>query len=115
LGGLLGEEDAVTPEEDKPGLATTTLAELYVSQGHLDRAVKVYRQLVATNPTNPQLQSRLEELEMLAMASSEPERSSQRSGGASGTSSNTPPDPNVRFLERAIRELEGWLAAIGRS
>ena len=107
-------------DDDRPGLATATLAELYVSQGHLDRAVKVYRQLVASNPNNPQLQSRLEELEMLATASGEPERSrttsSQRSGGASDNPSNAhPSDPNVRFLEQAIRELEGWLAAIGRS
>ena len=110
-------------EEDnsgRPGLATTTLAELYVSQGHLDRAVNVYRELVASNPDNLEFQSRLEELELLVAASKEPERwsarssgSSSGSGGATATAPST--DPNVRFLEDAVRELEGWLAAMGRS
>jgi tetratricopeptide (TPR) repeat protein len=114
--GFLGAGTAAA-EDDRPGLATTTLAELYISQGHLDRAVQVYRQLVASNPNNPQLQSRLEELEMLATASSEPERSRTASPRPAGGTSDTPPNdtPNVRFLEQAIRELEGWLAAIGRS
>ena len=103
-----------------PGLATTTLAELYVSQGHLDRAVNVYRELVASNSDNLEFQSRLEELELLVAASKEPERwsarssgSSSGSGGATATAPST--DPNVRFLEDAVRELEGWLAAMGRS
>jgi hypothetical protein len=106
-------------EEDnsgRPGLATTTLAELYVSQGHLDRAVNVYRELVASNSDNLEFQSRLDELELLVAASKEPERRSARSSGSSGATATAPStDPNVRFLEDAVRELEGWLAAIGRS
>ena len=116
--GVEAGPDGVTTEEERPGLATATLAELYVSQGHLDRAVNVYRQLVASNPNNAELQSRLDELELLATASKEAERPravSPRSSGLSpGLSAASPADPNIRFLENAIRELEGWLAAIGR-
>ncbi len=110
--GDANEED----NPDRPGLATTTLAELYVSQGHLDRAVNVYRELVVSNPDNLEFQSRLEELELLVTASKEPERWSAPSSRSSGASSTAPSmDPDVRFLEDAIRELEGWLAAMGRS
>ena len=124
--GSLGDanEEDNSDNSDRPGLATTTLAELYVSQGHLDRAVNVYRELVASNPDNLEFPPRLEELELLVTASKEPERWSARSSGSSsgslsgsGGAAPTAPstDPNLRFLEDAIRELEGWLAAIGRS
>ena len=49
--GVEATERPAPAEEDKPGLATETLAELYASQGHLDRALAVYRQLVATQQT----------------------------------------------------------------
>jgi len=106
--------DALGGAEETPGLATTTLAEMYVSQGHLERGVNVYRQLVASNPNKPELQSRLEELELLVTASQEPNRATVSASGFSGPDRRSM-DPNVRFLEEAIRELEGWLAAIGRS
>ena len=98
-------------EEDKPGLATETLAELYASQGHLDRALGVYRQLVATQPDNVDLRGRLEELEMLVKASEEPTPPERGGGGAARGRA----DSNVPALEEAVRALEGWLVAIGRS
>ena len=104
--GVGATEGPAPTEEDKPGLATETLAELYASQGHLDRALAVYRQLVATQPDNVELRGRMEELEMLVKASQEPAPSERGEGGA---------DPHVRALEEAIRALEGWLVAIGRS
>ena len=104
--GVEATERPAPAEEDKPGLATETLAELYASQGHLDRALAVYRQLVATQPDNVELRGRMEELEMLVKASQEPAPSERGEGGA---------DPNVHALEEAIRALEGWLVAIGRS
>ena len=104
-------EPADVVEDDKPGLATETLAELYASQGHLDRALGVYRQLVATQPDNVELQGRMEELEMLVKASQEPEPV-ERGGGGAATGRA---DQDVNALQEAIRTLEGWLAAIGRS
>ena len=107
--GVGATEGPAPAEEDKPGLATETLAELYASQGHLDRALAVYRQLVVTQPDNAELRGRMEELEMLVKASQEPAPSERGGGGEGGA------DPNVRALEKAIRALEGWLVAIGRS
>jgi tetratricopeptide (TPR) repeat protein len=46
-------------------LATATLAELYVTQGFLDRAICVYRELLETGPENERFKDRLKELENL--------------------------------------------------
>jgi tetratricopeptide (TPR) repeat protein len=62
------EAKAPTPAAQPPAAATTafvteTMAELYVQQGHVDRALDVYRQLVAMKPDDATLASRLRELE----------------------------------------------------
>jgi tetratricopeptide (TPR) repeat protein len=57
----LDESPALTSHKDP--LATATLAELYVSQGFLDRAIDVYRELLETGPDNERFRDRLEELE----------------------------------------------------
>lgn len=48
------------PERDP--LATSTLAELYISQGFLKRALKVYRDLLEEQPDNVSLRERILEL-----------------------------------------------------
>jgi hypothetical protein len=44
-------------------LASPTLAELYASQGHVEDAVAVYREVVAREPERAAAESRLAELE----------------------------------------------------
>jgi len=110
----------VSAEPPQPGLATTTLAELYASQGHLDRAVSVYRQLVASQPNKRELQARLEELELLSQAALDPGTPSREITRSSAVSGRHPgalarSDREVRALRETIRELQGWLTAIGRS
>ena len=46
-------------------IPTATLAELYVRQGLLDRAISVYVTLVEHDPTNPDIHKRLSELFVL--------------------------------------------------
>ncbi len=48
--------------EEKGPLATATLAELYVSQGFLDQAINVYRELLENEPDNGELKERLKQL-----------------------------------------------------
>lgn len=43
-------------------LTTATLAELYVSQGFLDKAIGIYRELLSAHPQNQQYRLRVEEL-----------------------------------------------------
>jgi tetratricopeptide (TPR) repeat protein len=51
---------APTPD---PELVSPTLAELYFSQGHVDKAIEVYRQLLRGGPDNEKSRMRLLELE----------------------------------------------------
>ncbi|BCG47838.1 TPR repeat protein [Citrifermentans bremense] len=51
--------EAATPDP----LTTATLAELYVSQGFIDKAQGIYRELIAAHPANSQYRLRLAELQ----------------------------------------------------
>ena len=65
------EEEAAADIEGEPAeddgsdteVYTRTMAELYVRQGHTERAVEVYRRLVEARPEDEELRARLEELE----------------------------------------------------
>ncbi|HTP65749.1 MAG TPA: tetratricopeptide repeat protein [Geobacteraceae bacterium] len=61
------ESVAVTPAfagaERKDPLTTATLAELYVSQGFPERALEIYRELLAEDPENDELKERLAAVE----------------------------------------------------
>ncbi len=54
--------------------ASATIAELYLSQGLLDEAVKTYRHVVARNPDDEKSRRRLQELETQAHSTEESER-----------------------------------------
>ena len=72
-------------------LLTKTLAEIYLRQGHLQKAYDIFKALSERNPSDGELQNRMKELEeQLALSSHEPPY----------------PDPS---LEQKIHRLEGWL------
>jgi len=54
-------ETVATPHHDP--LSTTTLAELYVSQGFVAKALDIFRTLLAADPANVAVSSRIAELE----------------------------------------------------
>jgi tetratricopeptide (TPR) repeat protein len=66
-----------------------TLAELYISQGHRDKGLEVYRRLAAMHPAEMRFHERIIALE------------------ESGAESPAPATPKAR-----VRRLEGWLAVI---
>ncbi len=49
-------------EPPRDPLSTATLAELYVSQGFLKRALTIYRELIETEPDNEELKARMFEI-----------------------------------------------------
>jgi len=58
-------EIKTAPEEDpsaKAAIQTDTLAEIYVKQGHLDRALSVYQDILARDPQNAAALEKLESL-----------------------------------------------------
>jgi tetratricopeptide (TPR) repeat protein len=98
---------AVPETPESPGTPTTTLAELYASQGHLDQALGVYRDILAREPDNDKVRQRVEELTMLVHAQTE--------AGPGTPSRGTIAGSDGRALDETIRMLEGWLAAIRKA
>lgn len=55
-------EPEPAPEAEATAGSTATLAELYASQGHYEKAVEAYRELIAAEPENQAYKSRMDEL-----------------------------------------------------
>ncbi len=81
---------------------SVTLADLYISQGHREKGLEVYRRLVAKEPDNIRLRDKIRALaEEGAGASQAPAKASQGTSDQAGRKAR-------------IRRLEGWLAVIRR-
>jgi hypothetical protein len=78
---------------DRTPFSSSTLAELYLRQGLVQRAVEVYRQLLAEEPDNERARTRLAEI----TSAPADEHSARR-----------------RSLERTIAGLEALLVAVRR-
>lgn len=75
-------------------MATKTLAEVYLQQGHFQEAFEIFKTLAEKEPDNLEIRHRLEELiEKLNL-------------------SPPPLDPPLCSKEEKIRFLEKWLANI---
>ncbi len=95
-------------EEASAGVTTATLAELYASQGHLEQALEVYRELMANEPDDQKIRQRFEELQMLTQAKAEVSRETSVPAEAASTA-------RAHGVRETLRVLEDWLAAIKRS
>ncbi|WP_236685656.1 tetratricopeptide repeat protein [Geobacter pickeringii] len=116
-------EDAGGVTEGGNPLATATIAELYVSQGFLKKALKIYRDLSDANPDNEELRGRLVELKLRI---DEDEARARENALAETVAFPFSPDGEAASLESpaelpqetagkdAITVLEGWLTKIGR-
>lgn len=85
-----------------PPLASPTLAELYFNQGSTDRAVAVYRQLLAAEPRNLRWQARLAEIEALDR---------QLRGAEAAVTSRA---ARREVLRRTVARLEAFRAVVRR-
>jgi tetratricopeptide (TPR) repeat protein len=75
-------------------IATKTLAQLYLEQGHFQKAYEIYKALSERDPSDPEIRKKLLELDKVL-------NSSQAFG-----------HPLPRSREEKIRFLERWLARI---
>lgn len=50
-------------EEMSDDLATKTLADIYAAQGYRDKALKIYREVLRTQPDNEEIRQKLDDLE----------------------------------------------------
>ena len=102
-----------SPAEQDP-LTTATLAELYVSQGFTDKAVEIYRRIVAADPGNREAAGRLAELER-AKAAAETEVGQAAVVAADLTSAPVNlPSEGTADQQAVVTVLEGWLENIRR-
>jgi len=77
-----------------------TLAELYISQGHREKGLEVYRRLAAKEPDNRRLHEKI-----MALA--------EEGAGASQAPAKASQETSDRAKRKTrIRRLEGWLAVI---
>ncbi len=65
-------EPPAAPEAHHDPLSTSTLAELYVSQGFVHKALEIYRAILKDNPANSIVCSRVSELELLDVTAESP-------------------------------------------
>ena len=85
------EAHQVQPEGGREELATVTMAELYIEQGYPEKALKVYQDILASDPENLEIKKRIEEL---------------------SEQSKSPPSPGNQLDKRAegnIQSLSMWL------
>ncbi|HIJ88987.1 MAG TPA: hypothetical protein HPP97_15135 [Desulfuromonadales bacterium] len=110
-------------------LATVTLAELYVTQGYVNKALEIYRAIQDENPADRTIKERVTELETLYAGLTDPLEKCDdccEEGGASGAVISAPvadifmataPLPAVPLQgisDNARATLDGWLDNIRR-
>lgn len=95
------------PDARQPPLSSATLAELYLQQGLLGRAVEVLRQVLEEEPGNDAVRTRLAEIETLA-------RDSAADPSVPGPDEGDERAARRRALERTIEGLEALLAVVRR-
>ena len=69
-------------EEAREAVPTETLAALYLAQGHVDRALDIYAQLVDQDPENEQLLEKLSELRRMAAEADLPSQPAEMEAAA---------------------------------
>ena len=116
--------DSTQPiEGEADELTTQTLAELYVQQGLIDKATKVYQKILLNEPDNKQIIQRLKELNpadaLLAAAAAQEQKlraaaAKPKTMDLSGSNSSRLQDRLSEERRRKITTLESWLAAIRR-
>ncbi|MBI2566553.1 MAG: tetratricopeptide repeat protein [Candidatus Schekmanbacteria bacterium] len=96
--------DAAPDQNDESPLATRTLADLYMSQGHFVQAAEIFRQLVAQRPGDYALESALR----AALAA----QTTQKLGEKSARTEGVP--PMSASEARALPDLERFLKGVLR-
>lgn len=103
-------EVAVEPEQKPQPVATATIAELYISQGFIEKGLDIYRELINDDPGNAVYRNRLAELTGGAEADSP---------GAPAeeilASSVSPIEAGGADPDKTVETLQGWLGNIRRS
>ena len=108
-------QPASAPPAPAPSaLISATLGELYFNQGFTDKAIEVYRELSAREPSSERLSARLRELEMVrgTLAGDEPVLAAPGRTGEPAPDAVSAAADRRQAIERTIVRLEGLLSTI---
>jgi hypothetical protein len=109
-----GAEEALQqPEEESAGTSftTSTMAEIYVSQGFIQRAIDIYEEMLTESPLNEGIIQRLSELQDMLTASNKSEVSAEQPAAAM-IAEQAACEPAEE--KSVVATLESWLANINR-
>jgi tetratricopeptide (TPR) repeat protein len=112
LGQSEGARALAGEEQAGEGLTSEALADLYVSQGHLEQALALLRNLLSAQPANQELRNKVEEVELLVRASQPVGSARPAPSAPAGAPAKLSADAGE--VQEVIRALEGWLEAIRR-
>lgn len=102
----------VSPADEVPQITTSTMAEIYVSQGFIQRAIDIYAELLAESPGNPALVKRIDQL--VAQLEAE-EQAAESPAILSSTGSVSPSGASQSATDaKVVAKLEQWLETIRR-
>jgi tetratricopeptide (TPR) repeat protein len=104
---------AVAPLEQDP-LTTPTLAELYVAQGFPDKAIEIYRSIVAADALNQGAVSRLAELEQPVYEDENDQAAVAVVDDGVFARMDLPVTTGAAEQQAVVTVLEGWLENIRR-
>jgi tetratricopeptide (TPR) repeat protein len=122
-GSSAGNDDVVT--EKKNPISTSTLAELYVSQGFMTNALTIYREMLDSDPDNADLKKRVDELARAVAEEAggigtglpEDDEAVTERAAISRAAGHHPADLEIGggvTEDRVIETLEKWLDTIRR-
>lgn len=92
--------------EDQTEILTPTLGELYAEQGHYDKAVEIYENILQDEPWNRKYQQRLDQLRKALIGAPVHESVEEEVQGL------TPVETLAESRTTAIQHLENWLERI---
>lgn len=121
-----GESIPEKKAEPKKGITTETIAELYIKQGYLDKAIDIYQTLYDADPYNEEIKGRLEELKRQGSGGSgqgpetknqEPVVSIQVPGKLEAGTWKLEPEEESEIQkpeteDENVKRLEAWLKSI---
>jgi hypothetical protein len=120
----LGEENMQASPGLEGDLQTTTLAELYVRQGHYEQGIEIYRKILEHNPDNDEVRQRLEDALSLANLLTKRPKETKPSSPATRIPEVSPPAPRSdqsvqstpeQLRQARVQRLQAWLEQLKRS
>lgn len=121
----MADRDTASEDTVPVGMYTETLARLYMRQGHVDKALRIYRHLAAQQPSDTDLQDQIHTLEhqltiAAEMGGEAPVQAlpipvdwpASQEANAYVPLPAAPPSRDIEQAQQVIAHLERWLRVL---